>query len=240
VLSLAIERLASQRVLLIVTFRPEFTPSWGRPSHVTSLAIERLGRSDVGAMIDRVVGAKVLPANVRHDILERADGIPLFVEEMTKAVLALATTATAAMRSTGATAYAPWYLSYMAKAYAQLGQLDDARRSIAESMTAAEVTGEKWCEADIHRIAGEIALMASDRDAAKAEAYFIRALSIARTQQARSFELRAATRLAWLWHDRGKDGEARDLLAPVLGSFAEGLATADLIEAKSLLATFAS
>jgi class 3 adenylate cyclase len=87
VLSLAIERLASQRVLLIVTFRPEFTPSWGRPPHVTFLAIERLGRSDVGAIIDRVVGAKVLPADVRHDILERADGIPLFVEEMTKAVL---------------------------------------------------------------------------------------------------------------------------------------------------------
>jgi predicted ATPase/class 3 adenylate cyclase len=152
----------------------------------------------------------------------------------------LATTATAAMRSTGATAYAPWYLSYMAKAHAQLGQLDDARRSIAEAMTAAEVTGEKWCEADIHRTAGEIALMAPDRDTAKAEAYFIRALSIARTQQARSFELRAATRLARLWHDQGKGRQARDLLAPVLGSFAEGFATADLIEAKSLLATLAS
>jgi predicted ATPase/class 3 adenylate cyclase len=152
----------------------------------------------------------------------------------------LATTATAAMRSTGATAYAPWYLSYMAKAHAQLGQLDDARRSIAEAMTAAKVTGEKWCEADIHRTAGEIALMAPDQDTAKAEAYFIRALSIARTQQARSFELRAATRLARLWHDQGKGRQARDLLAPVLGSFAEGFATADLIEAKSLLATLAS
>jgi class 3 adenylate cyclase/predicted ATPase len=154
--------------------------------------------------------------------------------------VALATTATAAMRSTGATAYAPWYLSYMAKAHAQLGQLDDARRSIAEAMTAAEVTGEKWCEADIHRTAAEIALMAPDRDAAKAEAYFTRALSIARTQQARSFELRAATRLARLWHDQGKGRQARDLLAPVLGSFAEGFATADLIEAKSLLAALAS
>jgi predicted ATPase/class 3 adenylate cyclase len=152
----------------------------------------------------------------------------------------LATTATAAMRSTGATAYAPWYPSYMAKAHAQLGQLDDARRSIAEAMTAAKVTGEKWCEADIHRTAGEIALMAPDQDTAKAEAYFIRALSIARTQQARSFELRAATRLARLWHDQGKGRQARDLLAPVLGSFAEGFATADLIEAKSLLATLAS
>lgn len=154
--------------------------------------------------------------------------------------VALATTATAAMRLTGATAYAPWYLSYMAKAYAQLGQLDDARRSIAEAMTAAEVTGEKWCEADIHRTVGEIALTAPGRDTAKAEAYFIRALSIARTQQARSFELRAATWLARLWRDQGKGRQARELLAPVLGSFAEGSATADLIEAKSLLATLAS
>ena len=72
---------------MIVTFRPEFAPPWMGRSHVTALAIDRLAHDDVGAMIDRVVGSKALPANVRQDILERADGIPLFVEEMTKAVL---------------------------------------------------------------------------------------------------------------------------------------------------------
>src|SRR6476620_968348 len=74
-------------VLLIVTFRPDFDAPWiGRP-HVTFMAINRLGERDIDAMIDGVVGNKLLVANIRHDIIERTDGIPLFVEEMTKAVL---------------------------------------------------------------------------------------------------------------------------------------------------------
>jgi predicted ATPase len=83
----AVDRIASLRVLLIVTFRPEFEAPWiGRP-HVTPLTINRLAQRDIDAMIDRVVGNKLLPASVRQDIIERTDGIPLFVEEMTKAVL---------------------------------------------------------------------------------------------------------------------------------------------------------
>ena len=74
-------------MLLIITFRPEFEPPWiGRP-YVTALTINRLGERDIRAMIDGVVGNKLLPANTQQDIIERADGIPLFVEEMTKAVL---------------------------------------------------------------------------------------------------------------------------------------------------------
>jgi predicted ATPase len=80
-------RIPTLRVLLIVTFRPEFEPPWvGRP-YVTTLTINRLGERDISAMIDRVVGNKLLPANIRQDIIERTDGIPLFVEEITKAVL---------------------------------------------------------------------------------------------------------------------------------------------------------
>ena len=83
----AVDRIANLRVLLIVTFRPEFEPPWiGRP-HVTALTLNRLAQRDIDAMIDRVVGNKQLPANIRQDIIERTDGIPLFVEEMTKAVL---------------------------------------------------------------------------------------------------------------------------------------------------------
>jgi predicted ATPase len=74
-------------VLLIVTFRPDFDPLWVGRSYVTFLAINRLGQRDIGAMIDRVVGNKPLPANIRQGIIERTDGIPLFAEEMTKAVL---------------------------------------------------------------------------------------------------------------------------------------------------------
>jgi len=83
----AVDRIASLRVLLIVTFRPEFAPPWiGRP-HVTALTINRLAQRDIDAMIDGVVGNKPIPASVRQDIIERTDGIPLFVEEMTKSVL---------------------------------------------------------------------------------------------------------------------------------------------------------
>ena len=83
----AVDRIATLRVLLIVTFRPEFEPPWiGRP-HVSTLTINRLAQRDVDAMIERIIGNKLLPASIRQDIIERTDGIPLFVEEITKAVL---------------------------------------------------------------------------------------------------------------------------------------------------------
>jgi class 3 adenylate cyclase len=82
-----VNRIPSLRVLLIVTFRPEFEPQWiGRP-HVTALTLNRLPEREAGAMIDGLVGSKLLPANIRLDIIERTDGVPLFIEEMTKAVL---------------------------------------------------------------------------------------------------------------------------------------------------------
>ena len=82
-----VDRIPSLRVLLIVTFRPEFDAPWLGRSYVTALMLNRLGERDINVMIDRVVGNKLLPANIRHDIIERTDGIPLFAEEMTKAVL---------------------------------------------------------------------------------------------------------------------------------------------------------
>jgi predicted ATPase len=102
-------------------------------------------------------------------------------------------------------------------------------------MTAVETAGEKWYEAEVHRIAGEIALMSPEPDAAKAEAYFERALAVARAQQAKSFELRAAIGMARLWREQRKWDEARNLLAPVYGWFTEGFDTLDLKQAKALL-----
>jgi hypothetical protein len=87
VLGQIVDRIRTLRVLLILTFRPEFDPPWIGQSHVTTMTINRLTQREVGAMIDRIVGNKLLPASIRHDIIERTDGIPLFVEEMTKAVL---------------------------------------------------------------------------------------------------------------------------------------------------------
>jgi predicted ATPase len=101
-------------------------------------------------------------------------------------------------------------------------------------MTAVETTKETWFEAEVHRIAGEIALRSSERDAAKAPEYFDRALGIARKQQAKSWELRAAMSMARLWRDQGKRDEARELLTPVYGWFTEGFDTLDLKEAKAL------
>jgi len=82
-----VDRITTLRLLLIVTFRPDFEPPWIGRAHVTALTINRLTEREIGAIIDRFVGNKPLPANIRRDIIERSDGIPLFIEEMTKAVL---------------------------------------------------------------------------------------------------------------------------------------------------------
>jgi tetratricopeptide (TPR) repeat protein len=144
------------------------------------------------------------------------------------------------LRSTGAILYEPRHLWYLAMAYAELGQPDDARRCIDDAIDKVERSKEKWCEAEVHRIAGEIALKSPAPDAAKAEAYFERALAVARQQQAKSWELRAAMSMARLWRDQGKQQQARGLLAPVYGWFAEGFDTRDLKEAKALLEELAS
>ena len=140
-----------------------------------------------------------------------------------------------AWRSIGSKLWMPNYLSYLARAYAEIGQLNDAWRCIGEAMTAVETTKEGLWEAEIHRMAGEIALLSSQPDAAKAQDYFEHALAVARQQQAKSWELRAAMSMARLSRDQGKPDEARDLLAPVYGWFTEGFDTRDLKEGKMLL-----
>ena len=144
-----------------------------------------------------------------------------------------------AYRSTGATLWAPFHLSNLATSHASLGQLEDAWRCVGEAIRAVATTKEKWFEAEVHRIAGDIAL-SPERDAAKAEAYFERALAVARRQQAKSFELRASMSLARLWRDQGKAQQARELLAPVYGWFTEGFDTRDLKDAKALLEDLAA
>jgi predicted ATPase len=141
----------------------------------------------------------------------------------------------AAHRATGSTVFVPWYQSYLARACAEIGQFGDAWQQINEAMRDMEKTKEKWCEAELNRVAGEISLMSPERNAVRAEAYFESALAVARMQQAKSWELRAAMSLARLWRDQGKVQQARELLAPVYGWFTEGFDTRDLKEAKALL-----
>jgi predicted ATPase len=140
-----------------------------------------------------------------------------------------------ALRSTGSTMWIPMYLPYLASAYADIGQFDEAWRNIGEAMTAMESTKELWWQAEVHRTAGEIALKSPAPDAAKAQAYFERALAVARKQQAKSWELRAAMSMARLWSDQDKRQQAHDLLAPVYSWFTEGFDTLDLKQAKALL-----
>jgi predicted ATPase len=150
------------------------------------------------------------------------------------------TSGLAAYRSTGSTNWVPLHLSYLAKAHSELDQFNEAWSCISEAVRTVETTQERWCEADVHRIAGEIALKSPVPDATKAVAHFERALAVARQQQAKSWELRAAMSLARLWRDQTKVSEARELLAPVYGWFTEGFDTRDLKEAKALLEELAA
>jgi predicted ATPase len=152
-----------------------------------------------------------------------ADAIPIINSEFSAA------------QSTGTTVFAPFCLAHLATAHAQIGQFADARRFMGETMTVMEATKELWFEAEVHRMAGEIALKSLKSDAAKVEAHFESALAVARKQQAKFLELRAAMSMARLWRDQGKPQQARELLAPVYGWFTEGFDTLDLKEAKALL-----
>ena len=143
-------------------------------------------------------------------------------------------------RSTGSTLWTGFYMTYLARAYADNGRFHNAWRCVDDVMALIETTKERWFEAEINRVAGEIALLAAAPDAARAQAYFERALAVARVQQAKSWELRASMSLARMWRDQGKQDMARDLLAPVYGWFTEGFDTLDLKEAKALLDALAS
>jgi predicted ATPase len=138
-------------------------------------------------------------------------------------------------QSTGATASVPFFQSYLAKAHAMLGQYDESQHHIDQAMATIEATGERVWTAEVHRLAGEIALLSPSSDVAEAQAYFERAISTARQQQAKSWELRASINLTRLWRDKGQREQAREVIAPISRWFTEGFDTLDLKEAKALL-----
>jgi class 3 adenylate cyclase/predicted ATPase len=144
------------------------------------------------------------------------------------------------IRATGTKMFLPYFLMLLSEAHADLGEFDAARGCINEALIAIQTNKERWCEAEVNRVAGEVALQSPVTDAGKAEAYFEHALAIARQQRAKSWELRASMSLARLWRGQGKRVEARRLLAPVYGWFTEGFDTRDLKEAKALLEELAA
>jgi predicted ATPase len=139
-----------------------------------------------------------------------------------------------AWRAAGAPAQAD-FLAWLAEGYGQRGQSAEGLSLVAEAMAQAHHTGERRHEAELSRLRGELLLHQTYPDAAQVEACFQQALAIARRQQAKSWELRAAVSLSRLWQQQGKRAEAHALLAPIYGWFTEGFDTADLQEAKALL-----
>jgi predicted ATPase len=132
--------------------------------------------------------------------------------------------------------FRPYYLALLADSYRTIGQVEDALQALTHALALVDKSGGNWYEADIHRLRGELLLQQSSDNQAEAEICFHHALGIARSQQAKSFELRAAMSLSRLWQRQGKRAAAHELLAPIYGWFTEGFDTADLQEAKALLA----
>ena len=144
----------------------------------------------------------------------------------------------AAMRASGVSSFIPYSITQLADAYGMAGQPAAGLEWLGEAISIIEATGERWYEAEIRRLRGDLLRAAGDDTTA--EASFRDAIAVASKQQAKLFELRASTSLSRLWRDRGKRTEARELLAPVYGWFTEGFDTLDLKEAKALLEELAS
>jgi predicted ATPase len=140
-----------------------------------------------------------------------------------------------AWRATGAEIHRPYFLMLLAEAHGTIGQPEAGLTVLAEALTLVDKTGERWYESELYRLTGALLLQQSADHRAEAQACFYQALDVARGQQAKSFELRAAMSLSRLWLQQGKRHEALELLAPIYGWFTEGFDTADLQEAKALL-----
>jgi predicted ATPase len=138
----------------------------------------------------------------------------------------------------------PWYLAFLAETYANRQQQDEGLNILAEALTIVGHTGERWWEAELYRLKGELLRQKTKEKGqkakmeAEAEACFHQALTIARQQQAKSLELRAAMSLSRLWQEHGKGEAAYPLLAEIYVWFTEGGETVDLQEAKTLLNAF--
>jgi predicted ATPase len=143
----------------------------------------------------------------------------------------------AAFRATGAELLGSYFLALLAEAHGKVGQTEEGLTVLAEALTIANKTGERFYEAELYRLKGEL-LLAQEGPKGKTEEVetcFLKAIAVARHQQAKSLELRAATSLARLWQRQGKQKEAHELLSVIYGWFTDGFDTKDLQDAKVLL-----
>jgi predicted ATPase len=138
-------------------------------------------------------------------------------------------------RRMGMGAVWPWFLALYADGCGALGDIDEGLRALDEAAEWVRRNDERLYAAEVHRIRGELLLRRANADVAQAEFCFEQALSAAREQRAKSWELRAATSMARLWRRQNRRDEARALLASVYDWFTEGFETADLRDARTLL-----
>jgi predicted ATPase len=205
--------------------------------------LDRLGRAKEVAQIGATIGREF-----SHALLVAVVGSPAELEMLLDRLLqsgllftalgqeggtALVKRGLAAFRATGVNLWVPFYLTLLPDAYRNEGKPLEALACLSDAIDLIEVTHERATEAEIHRLRGE--LFASLQDITAATGALQSALEVARRQQARLFELRAATSLARLWRDQGREIDARNLLAPIYGWFTEGLDSSVLQSAKSLL-----
>jgi predicted ATPase len=208
--------LALSYTSLLHQFRREMQDVQGRTEEVISLATEQ-------GFTQWVVHHMMLQDYCMAESSERENAIDQFCRSLSN------------WQATGASLALPYYLALLAEVYETANRADEGLATVHEAINIVDKTGERWFEAELYRLTGELLLKQSIPDVTQAEAAFQQALDIARSQQAKSWELRAAMSLSRLWQQQGKRSEAHDLLAPVYNWFTEGFDTADLIEAKTLL-----
>jgi class 3 adenylate cyclase/predicted ATPase len=207
---------ALQWAAYVHRFRREGPLLQKRVEEVVTLAREH-------GFAQRVATGTILQGGVLADLGQRQEGI----EQMCQGL--------AALRATRAGLGLPYYSSMLIEAYGAVGRVSEALGMLDETLALVDKYGERYWEAELHRLKGELLLARSAENQAEAETSFHHALDMARRQQAKSLELRATMSLARLWQQQGKRQEAYDLLAPIYHWFTEGFDTADLQDAKTLL-----
>jgi predicted ATPase len=215
-------------------------------SHPFSLAFARVFaafiyqcRRDVLAVYEQAEAAVALSAKQGFPqwaaLGTNLRGWALTMQGQGKAEMAQVRQGITAWRATGATLFVPYLCTVLAEVCDHLGHTEDGLQALAEAHTLVEQHEERYWEAEVHRLRGVLLLRQPVPPQAEAEAWLQRALDVARRQEAKSLELRAAMSLSRLWQQQDKRAEARTLLAPIYGWFTEGFDTADLQEAKALL-----
>ena len=230
---------AHETLVLAQDLSHPFTLAW---AHAMGTMVYHMCR-DVSAMSEHAEAAVALAT---------AQGFPLWVTLGTvvrgwalamqgqgEAGVAQIRQGITAFRATGAAITVSWFCILLAEATAHLGHTAEGLQSLAEAHTLVEQHDERWWEAEVYRLRGVLLLREPGTSQEEAEAWLQRALDVARRQEAKSLELRAAMSLSRLWQQQGKCQEAYDLLAEVYAWFTEGFDTADLQDAKALLDTLA-